>query len=286
MYKIKLCLGCFSKIGLSAKEQIKIFNQIGFEGFFTLWNKEETAECRRLADELGLLYQSVHAPFGKIEKLWGDDENAAESVANELVLCVEDCAENNVPIMVCHVWKGFDKSDRPDEKGIKRLLRVVERAKELGVNIAFENTEGEPFLEAVMSAFKDYENVGFCLDTGHEMCYNDGKDMLSKYGDRLIATHINDNLGVRSFDGKITWLDDLHLLPFDGIKDWDAAAKRIADSGYEGPLTFELSKVSKPGRLDNLKYEKLSFEEYVTEAYARACRVAALVQKYKNTDRR
>lgn len=282
MYKTMLCLGCLGKIGLSAKEQIPIFKQIGFEGFFTSWNVGETAECRRLADELGLLYQSIHAPFGKIEKLWGDDETEAESVADELVRCVEDCAEHRVPIMVCHVWKGFGESDRPNEKGTERLLRVVERAKELGVKIAFENTEGEPFLESVMSAFKDYENVGFCLDTGHEMCYNSGKDMLAKYGNRLIATHINDNLGVRSFEGKITWLDDLHLLPFDGIKDWEDLAKRIADCGYEGPLTFELSKNNKPGRLDNLKYEKLSFEEYVTEAYARACRVAALVQKYKN----
>ena len=62
--------------------------------------------------------------------------------------------------------------------GQASIIGLLERAKELGVNIAFENTEGEPFLEAVMSAFKDYENVGFCLDTGHEMCYNDGKDML------------------------------------------------------------------------------------------------------------
>ena len=281
MYKTKLCLGCIGKIGLSAKEQIPIFKQVGFEGFFTDWNVEETAECRKLADELGLLYQSIHAPFGKIEKLWGDDEEEARCVVNELVLCAKDCAENGVPVMVCHVWKGFDESDRPTKKGIERLEEVVKAAQTLGVNIAFENTEGEPFLESVMTAFKDCKNVGFCFDTGHEMCYNHGKDMLEKYGDRLISTHINDNLGIRSFEGEITWLDDLHLLPFDGIKDWDDTAKRIADCGFDGPLTFELVKKNKPHRLDNLKYEKLTFEEYVTEAYARACRVAALVQKYK-----
>ena len=44
-----------------------------------------------------------------------------------------------------------------------------------------------------------------------------GKDMLELYGDRLIATHINDNLGVSNSDGKIFRTDDLHLLPFDGI---------------------------------------------------------------------
>ena len=113
------------------------------------------------------------------------------------------------------------------------------------------------------------------------MCYNYSKDMLKKYGDRLIATHINDNLGIKCFDGKIYWYDDLHLLPFDGIGDWEGVAKRIADCRYDGILTFELSKKSKPNRYDNDKYQKLSAEEYLSEAYARACRVAALVQKYK-----
>ena len=83
-------------------------------------------------------------------------------------------------------------------------------AKERGVKVAFENTEGEEYLEALMDNFKDDDTVGFCWDTGHEMCYNHSQDMLAKYGDRLIATHINDNLGISDYDGKITWLDDLH----------------------------------------------------------------------------
>lgn len=56
-------------------------------------------------------------------------------------------------------------------------------------------------------ALADLDNVGFCLDAGHEMCYNHSADMLSLYGDRLIATHINDNLGIRDYGGKTTWID-------------------------------------------------------------------------------
>ena len=268
-------------LGIPTEEQIPLFKQIGFEGFFTGWKHDEMADYRRIADEEGMIYQSVHAPFGGVDKLWKEDREAAQMMVSSLISCAEDCSKYEVPIMICHVWIGFDTLDVPNSAGVENFCKVVEAAQRLGVKIAFENTEGEEFLEMLMSALKDYSNVGFCFDSGHEMCYNHSKDMLKKYGDRLIATHINDNLGIKRFDGKTYWLDDLHLLPFDGIGDWEGVAKRIVDCRYDGVLTFELSKKSKPHRQDNDKYEKMSAEEYLTEAYARACRVAALVQKHK-----
>ena len=74
----------------------------------------------------------------------------------------------------------------------------------------------------------------------------------------------------------ITWIDDLHLLPFDGINDWQGVAARLVEC--DGPLTFELTTQSKPGRHENDKYARMTAAEYLTEAYSRACRVAALVQ--------
>ena len=56
----------------------------------------------------------------------------------------------------------------------------MEKAKEYGIRIAFENTEGEEFLFALMEYFKDDAAVGFCWDSGHEMCYSYGKDLLSR----------------------------------------------------------------------------------------------------------
>ena len=76
--------------------------------------------------------------------------------------------------------------------------------------------------------------------------------------------------------GKIFWTDDLHLLPFDGIADWQGIASRLDKCGFNQIMTFELSKGSKPGRFENDKYARMSGEDYLTEAYIRACRVAAL----------
>ena len=276
MYRMTLCLGTGPSFGVSTEEQIKLFRQAGFEAFFTDWN-ENVAAYRKLADELGMIYQSVHAPFSKAAALWQEGEAAEQAVA-ELLRCVDDCAENGVPILIVHPYIGFDGPYLPTETGLKNFGAVVNAARQKGVKIAFENVEGEEYLAALMEAFADYENVGFCWDTGHEQCYNYGKDMLSLYGDRLIATHINDNLGVSRADGTIHWTDDLHLLPFDGVNDWDDVAARLCRHGYDGILTFELKRNSNPGRHDADKYAALPVEQYVAEAYARACRLAVKLE--------
>ena len=103
--------------------------------------------------------------------------------------------------------------------------------------------------------------------------------MPGRYPGRLLCTHINDNLGIRDWGGSITWHDDLHLLPFDGIGDWEGIAARLKD--FDGPLTFELGVFPKPNRHENDKYVRLSPEEYLAEAYARACRVAVLAERAK-----
>ena len=162
---------------------------------------------------------------------------------------------------------------------MERFVRLAREAETLGVRLAVENTEGEEYLAAVMDACRDIPAVGFCWDTGHEMCYNHSRDMTALYGDRLIATHLNDNLGIHDFDGEITYIDDLHLLPFDGIGDWDGIARRLNECGFSEPLTFELNTLSKPNRHENDGYAALPLEQYLALAYGRACRVATLVER-------
>ena len=225
-------------------------------------------------------FQSVHAPFLKAANMWRGGE-AAEAAKEELLACLEETARAGVKIMVCHAWIGFYTGESPTESGVECYRAIVERARELGVKIAFENTEGEEFLEVLLSAFSNYENVGFCLDTGHEVCYNRGCDLLALRGDRLIATHINDNLGISDFGGKLAPTDDLHLLPFDGVVDWQDLARRMRACHYSGELTFELKLTNHKGRHDNDIYQAMPFEVYLAEAYKRACRVCALIYGLK-----
>ena len=101
MWKTKLCLGTSDQFEMSVPEQIRLFKKIGFDGFFTGYsNREDIAEYRRLADELGMIYQSVHAPFVRMNEMWETGEEAAA----ELIDCLHACAENGVPITVAHLF--------------------------------------------------------------------------------------------------------------------------------------------------------------------------------------
>ena len=157
--------------------------------------------------------------------LWEPSEETADMLA-ELIECLRACAENDVPLMVAHPYIGFERHD-PTPEGAARFEPVVREAQRLGVKIALENTEGQEYLATLMAHFRGEKAVGFCWDSGHEMCYNRSEDMLALYGDRLLGTHLNDNLGVRDYAGRITYLDDLHLLPFDGAADWEDNMRRL-----------------------------------------------------------
>ncbi len=281
MYKQKLCLALNTQFGIPQEEQILLFKKSGFEGFaLDVCNISDAEKLCKIGNEESMIIQSLHAPFNKSDDMWEMGEKG-DYALNELIDYIELCAKLEIPIMVAHTFIGFDNENIPTQIGIDRYGALAKRAGELGVKLALENTEGEEYLDALLSALKGEKQVGFCWDTGHELCYNRSRDLMADYSDRLIATHLNDNLGVSDFGGKIFYTDDLHLLPFDGIADWNGIAQRLAKSSFDGPLTFELNTKSKPNRHENDKYAAMPIEAYIAEAYVRACRVATLYMKAK-----
>lgn len=264
---------------LTSLETIPLIEQAGFDAAF--WEKGErditagdVAECLK---NHNLIFQSIHAPFARIEKMWEAGEEG-EDALKEQIECLQDCARYNVPIMVCHVFKGFGE-EKPNEMGIDRFGQLLRRASELGIHIAFENTEGEKYLEKIRDVFWNLEKVSFCIDTGHELCYNRGQDMIAKYGGngKLIATHLDDNLGITGEE--ITWLDDSHLMPFDGKVDWKHVAERLHQADFNGILMFELTDANKPGRHTHDQYKKLTGSEFIQQAYRKAELFRALFEK-------
>ena len=262
--KVKgVCLATNPSFGMDVLDQIAFFKQVGFDAFFTGIN-EDPIQCREQAEKCGIVYRSVHAPNDKTQFLWERSEGSRE-MTNAWIECVDDCANAAVPIMVLHPFRFVDRLGIPKDHGVENLLPVVERAAKRGVQIAIENSEGEDYLGTLLDAFADCDHVGFCWDTGHELCFNRGLDMMARFGHRLIATHINDNLGVRDPAGKLTPKDDLHYLPFDGVTNWESVAARLRGADYHDYVTLELKK--------SVRYEKMSGEEWILQAYERAHRI-------------
>lgn len=272
-----------SAMGIPEARQLPLIAKIGFDSFFTVWSDDSPiAEYKRLADEYGLLYHSIHGPSdGKafVTNMWSPGEEG-KTATDEIIHCLEVCSENEVGMLVSHVHSGFEY-ELPDvtsrECAIENFGRLADRAAELGVKLALENIEGVEFLAVLLDAFCEHPAVGFCYDTGHERCYCGGRDLTLDFGEHLIATHIHDNFGASYPDGRIGSRDDMHMLPFDGIVDWQRIAERLDVLGYDGVMMLEVKRtVWYSDRHENDKYRQMTPEEYITEAYARGCRLAAM----------
>lgn len=274
--KIGIALG--NAFRVNTAEIVKTVAKIGFGAIAPsmplteeIFFDHENIVCT--ARECGLLIPYVHAPFLNAAAMWQDAGEKGNLGEKEILRGIELCGRYEIPNLVLHAWIGFEPSDGPSSLGFSRMDRLVKKAGEYGVSLALENTEGEEYLAALMQRYKGEKTVGFCYDSGHEQCYNKGKDLLALYGDRLLVTHLNDNLGISDPDGKISPMDDLHLLPFDGKIDWEKTAERLKKSRLPEVLNFELNIKSKPGRHENDAYEKMTYEKYFTEAYRRAERI-------------
>lgn len=266
-----LCLGtglCFDNI--PTKEQLPIIKNAGFDAVFTDWAPElDFEEIINTASSLGLAYQSLHAPFHQMDSVWHDaNSERAVKMLSDIRACIDVCSQFDIKIAICHAIIGMN-NHTPTKAGLEKIAELIEYADKKNVTLAFENTEGEEYLQAIFERFGKCANVGFCFDSGHEMCYTSGMDLLKKYGQYLVSTHLNDNLG-QTDPNVITFYDDAHLLPFDGIADWDRIAQELKRLNFTAPLTFELNAKSRPHSHANDIYAHLSFEEYVREAFLRA----------------
>ena len=273
MWNQKISMSIGNHYSMPTPDIVKLLACIGFDGISPEWNAEvDLSPVVDAAAQHGLGLVSIHAPFGGAANMWGTD--AADAAKSDLFGTLEACRRFSIPVMVVHNWIGFDYTFGDTAHGFANFGEVVEHAVKYGVKIAFENTEGDEYLYALMNHFNGNDTVGFCWDSGHELCYNHSRDLLADFGDRLLVTHLNDNLGISRYDGKTFWTDDLHLLPWDGIADWDDNIARLKRSRRLEYLNFELTTQSKPGRHENDCYARMSLEEYFTEVYKRACRVA------------
>lgn len=259
-------------------EQLDIIKNAGFDGIFVDWERDiDLHPIIEKASNLGLYIQSLHAPFYGMDDIFHDEEGSlADKMINDLLGTIDSCNEFGIDLTIFHAIIGMDNHS-PNELGLKRLEKVIDYAEKKGVKIAFENTEGEEYLKAVIDRFGNRNHIGFCIDTGHAMCYNSDSDILGKFGKYLFSTHLNDNMGQTG--SEITFYDDSHLLPFDGIADWNKIADNLIKFNFQGPFTFEFVSINRPQRHTSDRYEQMPFNEYVNEAYEKSLKFRNLYLK-------
>lgn len=158
--------------------------------------------------------------------------------------CILASQRMGIPWLVIHPSTDFAAAAMFREsrlKNIDYISRLAEFAGRHHVGIAVENmwdlhiapkryyADNAEELADLADAI-DMENVGICWDLEHAgIMKQDQRKAMELIGKRLKVTHVSDQTGV----------NNIHVLPFQGLTDWNAAMEALADIGYEGNLNYE-----------------------------------------------
>ena len=270
-----------SRYALPISQVIPLLKNSGFSSVSPLWSQDmdmdALANCVR---DHAMTIQSLHAPHKDISLLWKPDSPESAAVQGRVMGCVQACAQFDVPIMVVHGWQGLIYTFPKEPLNFRFFDTMVEYAVQHNVTVAFENLEGEEYLQALLQRYSDQDHVGYCWDSGHDFCYPHKLDFLKEFGNRLIMTHFNDNLGLRDPNGIPSGDDDLHFLPYDGKINWEQNLRRLKAAPMQETINFEIKTRSHSTAPSDLPYVHMPLEDFFKTAGQRAQRIA---KQYANT---
>lgn len=235
-------------------EGVKILMDAGYPALdFSMYNpgdyfyaddwKETAKKLRRMADERGVIFNQIHAPFG------GGYEHYTQKLVPLMPRVFEFAAILGAKLAVVHpLQQGryYGNEKRLFDMNMEFYRNLAPIAESTGVKVALENMWhrhpitgyivddvcADPHeLALYYDTLNDPQNFTVCLDIGHvALCNREPQDAIRILGhDRLGALHVHD----------VTYFDDTHTLPGAGRIWWDAVTDALADIDYTGDFTLE-----------------------------------------------
>ena len=206
-----------------------------------------TYEIANEAAKLGVEFSQSHLPYPKATSRRktpfdeGCEQNEFFVWATERAIRISGML--GVKWAIVHPVQATADIDPENDLKYNHFIydKYVELASSLGVGLAFENMADvdnkrrfaatAPDLCAIVDSYNS-EYVGACWDFGHgNRMFADQRPQLLTLGDRLKATHVDDNVAK----------DDLHAIPFQGTVKWPEIMKTLREMNYTGDFNFELA---------------------------------------------
>ena len=221
---------------LPSQERFRLIKEAGFKGIAgLLWQNDFDKDYQsfpQYASDIGLYIESIHAPWWGVNDMW-DDSEIGQAFITEILELIKVCSFYKIPTLVLHPEhkNGTEYSELPIDFniGLDRIKTIIIEAERLGINIAIENMCRPEYLDCIFSNI-DSKRLGFCFDSGHWNVFMPDIDLLSLYGNRLMALHLHDN------DGKEDW----HALPLTGNINWNEMANKLRKTQYSGDISLEV----------------------------------------------
>ena len=201
--------------------------------------KKQLLEEKKIISDAGIIIHQTHGP-------WRRPQDATEADRAErfdaMSKAIRGTAYLGCDKFIIHPIMPFG-GNSPEQPEVMKAInfefmsRLTEVAKEYGVTICYENMPFPLLPIANTKQIVDFarkigsDNFKVCLDTGHCLvCGESPADAVRYIGkDLLAAMHVHDN------DGK----SDKHLIPGNGIADWDAFADALYEIGFDGVFSLE-----------------------------------------------
>jgi sugar phosphate isomerase/epimerase len=231
-------LGIFSWFGydLPLAERLGLIAEAGFASTClwcapgeALFEAGQADAMPALVREAGLRIDNIHAPYGNCNRLWAESDADASVVVAEYDAALSLCQRHAIPLCVVHLTSGVTPPPKNDA-GLRRVRGLVDRAAEMGVVLAAENTRKPKYVDFVFANI-DSPHLGFCYDSSHDFLPSGTRGaILERWGHRLVTTHLSDNHGI----------EDDHLMPGHGVIEWRLIADAFPKYTYTGPVMLEI----------------------------------------------
>ena len=241
---------------------------------------------RELWAELGLKLDYVHVPLAYYLDLTSLDSQVRRASIEINKLAIRAAGMLGGRGVAVHGMNGEigpgETAAQRVQSGMESLRELMQYASDHGVMLGLENLPldidcGRVSLE-LLRASAGLESLGICLDSCHAWIENPhARDLVRELAPRVILTHFSDTQGA----------SDSHLIPGEGIADFEHIATELGRSGFSGVVDLECSlwmlrKRQRQGDPHPGDPPVVELDEYLAQAQAAACKISARIESARD----
>lgn len=249
--KVSLSTACLYIYPL--RKTFELAKRAGFDGVELVVGPEVEWRggnyIRRLSQEYSLPVLTVHPPLFGFPG-WDRVQQTNEPYIDRLSMLAQAVG---APLVVLHMPRAKSIDDVLGRGFVNRLLSVRDRMNGTGPRFALENSpkfrerDRGYILRALsdLRRFADQYDFPMTLDTAHIGTWDtDLIRSLDFFSGRLVNVHFSDLRQVPDWQMKLPQLHSYvrqHQMPGSGFLPLKDFLRELADRGYSGPITYELS---------------------------------------------
>ncbi len=198
------------------------------------------APIRAAADRHCIEVFQVHGSYGAWEG-YDDPGMTVKEISDNYKLGLYGCHLLGCRNFVIHPTVYYGRGKEYDQDtAVSQTVRIMEATMEecekYGINLCLENmpmthqriSPPSGIAEAVNQVKSDYCRI--CIDVGHQALFHrDIGEDIRIAGKKMACLHVHDSDGY----------NDIHILPFTGVTNWDSFTDALAEIGYSGSMNLE-----------------------------------------------